>query len=52
MKSTLSSKLVYLLATLSTTKEVLEFVDKYRKKFLWVGDGNLKWVNGTRTNSQ
>lgn len=40
-KSVLSSIPVSLLTALSTTKEVLEFVDKHRKKFLWAGDDNL-----------
>lgn len=37
-KSVLSSHPVYLLTALSTTKEVLQLVDKFRKKFLWAGD--------------
>jgi len=40
-KSVLSSQPVYLLTALNSTKEVLESIDKLRKKFLWAGDENL-----------
>jgi len=40
-KSILSSQPVYLLTALSTTKKVLQSVDKLRKKFLWAGDDVL-----------
>ena len=40
-KSVLSSQPVYLLTALSTTKKVLQSVDKLRKKFLWAGDDVL-----------
>jgi len=40
-KSVLSSQPVYLLTALKATKEVLEDLDKIRKRFLWAGGTEL-----------
>jgi hypothetical protein len=37
-KSVVSSQPVYLLTALKATDEVLEELDKVRRKFLWAGD--------------
>lgn len=39
----LSSRLVYLLTVLKPIEEVLEEIDKIRKRFLWAGDKELTW---------
>jgi len=52
-KAVLSSQPVYLLPAIRTAKVTLEDLDKFRKRFLWVGDAALKGgkckVNWTRT---
>ena len=57
-KTVLSSQPVYLLTALTATNEVLESVDKIRRRFLWAGDENLtsgkckvnwQWPPGQRT---
>ena len=51
-KSVLSSQPVYLLTILKAPIEILEEIDKLRKKFLWAGDSTLTGekckVNWTR----
>lgn len=38
VKCVLSSQLVYLLTVIKPTKEVLQDLDKLRRRFLWAGD--------------
>lgn len=49
----LSSQPIYLLTVLKLTKEVLEEIDRVRKRFLWAGDKELSGgkckINWTRT---
>jgi len=40
-KSVLSSQPVYLLTVIKTSKDLLDDIDKMRKRFLWAGDGAL-----------
>jgi len=52
-KSVLSVQLIYLLTALKPHKEVLEEIDRIRKRFLWAGDEHLTGgkckVNWTRS---
>jgi hypothetical protein len=53
VKSVLSSQPVYLLTVIKSTKEVLQDLDKLRRRFLWAGDkaitGGKCKVNWART---
>jgi hypothetical protein len=42
-KSVLSSQPVYLLTVIKPPQEVMDDIDKLRRRFLWVGDKAILW---------
>ena len=51
-KSVLSSQPVYLLTALKATKEVLDDLDKIRKRFLWAGGTELTGGKNAKSTGQ